>query len=413
MTTGLSARTVKLDEAPDLLALIPHHSGLAWLTDATSLVASGPFWTIDPGTGPGRFQRGAAQVEEFWSGAAIHDEVDVPGSGPVVFGSWTFDEQVPGSLLRIPSTIYGCGEGAAWKTTLTFERARIPPVAESGRSPRPGAGEQQWMELVRQALLEIRSGRLDKVVLARKVEVTAAAAAGFDQRRLVQALAQEYPGCFTFSFDNLVGASPELLVRRLGDVVDSVPLAGSTKRGGTAEEDRELGRQLQESLKNRLEHDLAVATVMDRLAPWCIRLIREPEPSLLLLANLQHLSTKIQGRLRGAPSALELAGALHPTAAVCGVPPDQALALIRHLETFSRGRYAGPVGWMDHRGDGEWALALRCAQIRGQRAEVFAGAGVVAQSDPASELEETRLKLSAILPALEAAGSGVVTASSP
>ncbi len=139
---------------------------------------------------------------------------------------------------------------------------------------------------------------------------------------------------------------------------------------------------------------------MSKLAPFCSELVREPEPSLLLLANLQHLSTKVQGRLVGSPNALILAGALHPTAAVCGVPQQEALEMIRELEHFDRGRYSGPVGWMDSHGDGEWAIALRCALISGNRAELYAGAGIVAESDPVDELEETTLKLLAVLDTL-------------
>jgi menaquinone-specific isochorismate synthase len=396
---GLVSSTVKLDEAPDPISLVPASSGLAWLTETMSLVGEGPSLRIDPGTGPDRFRRGADAVRMLMEGARISDHVDLPGSGPVVFGSWTFDEDSPGSWLAVPSTIYGSGDGIGWKTTVSFgdQLPAGPPAGEPERTGQALDGEG-WMRAVEQALEAIGAGRLEKVVLARKVDVYAAQP--FDQRTLSRRLASEYPGCFTFCFEDLVGASPELLVRRLGDLVDSVPLAGSAPRGATESEDLRLGMELKESHKNLAEHALAVTTVMEKLAPWCSDLFKEPEPSLLLLANLQHLSTKIQGRLSGTPNALELAGALHPTAAVCGVPQTEALEAIRELEGFDRGRYAGPVGWMDHRGDGEWALALRCALVKGNKAEIFAGAGIVAESDPASELEETGLKLKAILSAL-------------
>jgi menaquinone-specific isochorismate synthase len=396
---GLTASTVKLEEAPDPISLLPPSSGLAWLTEAVSLVAEGPALRIDPGTGPDRFRRGAEAVRALLEGAHISDEVDLPGSGPVVFGSWTFDEESPGSWLALPSTIYGRGDGIAWKTTVDFGDGPPPgpPAAEPQRTGRSLDGPG-WMQAVSAALDAIGAGRLEKVVLARKVDVSAAEP--FDQRTLARRLAAEYPGCFTFCFDDLIGASPELLVRRVGDLVDSVPLAGSARRGATEQEDTDLGRELKESRKNLSEHALAVKTVMEKLEPWCSELFKEPEPSLLLLANLQHLSTKVQGRLNGSPNALVLAGALHPTAAVCGVPQREAMNTIRELERFDRGRYAGPVGWMDHHGDGEWALALRCALVKGNKAEIFAGAGIVAGSDPASELEETSLKLRAILSAL-------------
>ena len=402
MTAPLISSTVKLEDPPDPLSLIPASGGLAWLTEAVTLVGQGPFLHIDPGTGAGRFERGAAAVTDLLRGAEISDEVDLPGSGPVIFGSWTFDDESPGSRLTIPSTVYGYGDGLAWKTTVQlpdgYRDGPLPPK-ESG----DGLDEAGWMQAVAAAVEAIGAGRVEKVVLARKVNV--GSAEPFDQNAVVRRLFATFPGCFTFSFENLVGASPELLVRRLGDLVDSVPLAGSTRRGATEPEDVQLGQELKGSPKNLAEHALAVSTVLEKLSPWCEELLTEPEPSLLLLANLQHLSTKVQGRLSARPTALDLAGALHPTAAVCGVPEQEALSLIRQLERFDRGRYAGPVGWMDSHGDGEWALALRCALLTGNRAEIYAGAGIVAQSDPRSELEETELKLAAMLSALTPRGA--------
>jgi len=397
LVTGLSSSTVKLEDAPDPHDLIPAAGGLAWLSEAMCLIGEGPSVVIDPGTGPDRFHRGAEAVAALLEDAEISDEVDLPGTGPVVFGSWTFDEEAPGSRLIVPSTVYGFGEGLAWKTTVNFgvEPPSAPP--ETHRE-RPGLDPQGWLFAVEQAVGQIVAGKLDKVVLARKTVVEAAE--DVHQGDLARRLSDAYPGCFTFCFEDLVGASPELLVRRLEDVVDSVPLAGSTRRGATPAEDLELGRALQSSHKNLGEHALAVETVVSKLAPFCSELAREPEPSLLLLANLQHLSTKVQGRLIGSPNALILAGALHPTAAVCGVPQPEALEMIRELEHFDRGRYSGPVGWMDSHGDGEWAIALRCALITGTRAELYAGAGIVAESDPVDELEETTLKLLAVLDTL-------------
>lgn len=401
-STRIRSITTKLDEMPDLPAMVPAHSGIAWLSEATSLVASGPYLRIPTRTGRGRCEQAAEIFDRLVAGADIDDPVDLPGSGPVLFGSWTFDPDVPGSEAVIPSVLYGSGDGIAWRTETTLGPFNdLPQAAPMPGASSRGAGldEQGWMEAVRQAIEAIRRGHLEKVVLARQIMVEAPRA--FIQGDLARRLRLEYPGCFTFCFDNLVGASPELLIRRLGDVVDSIPLAGSARRGVTDREDAQLGTQLRESAKNLREHSLAVETVANRLAPFCSELLREPEPSLLLLANLQHLSTKIQGRLKGSPSALALAGALHPTAAVCGVPQERALDAIRSLENFERGRYAGPVGWTDHRGDGEWALALRCAQIRGKGARIFAGAGIVAGSDPATELGETALKLQAMLHALQ------------
>ncbi|MEX2586617.1 MAG: isochorismate synthase [Actinomycetota bacterium] len=404
MIDGLKSVTVKLDIHPDPAGLIGADPGLAWLTDAVSLVGTGPVVRIDPGAGPRRFERASAAAAELLDNAQVHDPVDLPGTGPVVFGSFTFDPDSPGSSLVIPSTVFGCSERVCWKTTIDFGPGmNLVPVG-----PPPGRlteiddvlSETQWMAAVQEAVDSIDAGELEKVVLARMLSVRGREP--LDHGQIVRNLRRSYPGCFTFCYDSLVGASPELLIRRLGDVVDSIPLAGSCPRGTSPGHDARLGAALKASQKNLTEHSLAVQTVVDRLAGYCERLIAEPEPSLLLLANLQHLSTKIQGTLRGSASALELAGALHPTAAVCGVPVAGALQTIRRLEGFERGRYSGPVGWMDRRGDGEWALALRCAELDGPRAQVFAGAGIVAGSDPAAELDETALKLQAVLSALPA-----------
>ena len=403
MTERLIVSTVTLDSSPDQLNLIPEVGGIAWLTPGTSLVAQDECLRVDPGTGESRFLGAAERVEALLAGADVEDEVDLPGSGPIAFGSWTFDSDCPGSTLVVPATVYGTGEGVAWKTSVRYEGTGAEQVDTRKRALRRAGGEQLpsdgWASLVEEALDQIRQGTLQKVVLAREVVVEGRAA--FNPQQVISRLVHAYPGCFTFWFDDLVGASPELLIRRLGDVVDSIPLAGSAPRGAEEEEDTELGRRLQSSAKDRVEHELTVQTVMDALRPFCAELVAEEEPSLLLLANMQHLSTKVQGRLKGSPSALELVAAIHPTAAVCGVPQKEAMRFIRTTEGFGRGRYAGPVGWMDHKGDGEWAVALRCAQLKGSTARIFAGAGIVDGSDPKSELEETELKLQVMLSALQ------------
>lgn len=402
--TGLRSSTVELECTPDLEELVGPGPSLAWLTEEVRLVGTGPVLRIDPGAGPGRFERAAAALAVLLEGAEVHDPVDLPGTGPVAFGSFTFDPDSYGSSMVIPSTLIGCAEQVCWKTTIDFpEAATLQPIGPP-RDRLTGVpdrlSESQWLRAVEQAVDTIDSGLLEKVVLARLISIRAETP--LDHGALVRRLRRSYPGCFTFCYDSLVGAGPELLVRRLGDVVDSIPLAGSCPRGRSPRQDARLGAALQASEKNRSEHALAVQTVVERLAGYCGHLVAEPEPSLLRLANLQHLSTKIQGTLRGPTSALELAGALHPTAAVCGVPVAEALATIRRLEGFQRGRYAGPIGWMDRRGDGEWALALRCTELDGAAAQVFAGAGIVAGSDPVAELEETTLKLQAVLSALPA-----------
>jgi isochorismate synthase len=257
---------------------------------------------------------------------------------------------------------------------------------------------------VREAVGRIRAGRLRKVVLARSVLVEAGRE--LDPRQLARRLRAVDPEHFAFaapagSGGVLVGASPELLVRRAGRAVESAPLAGSAPRSGDPEQDRAHAEGLLASGKEREEHAVVVEAVARALRPFCEELAWDPEPVLLSTANVWHLATRFRGVLREpAPSALELVGALHPTPAVGGTPRGEALRTIAELEPFDRGAYAGPVGWMDARGDGEWAIALRCAELRGSTARLFAGAGIVAGSEPERELEETERKFRAFLDSL-------------
>jgi isochorismate synthase len=200
---------------------------------------------------------------------------------------------------------------------------------------------------------------------------------------------------------SFVGASPELLLSRRGREVRSNPLAGSAPRSGDPAEDRANAEALSCSSKDREEHEIVVEAVADTLRPICTELTWDPEPVLRETPNVWHLSTRFHGVLTdAAPSALDLVAALHPTPAVGGTPRDVALDAISDLEPFDRGRYAGPVGWMDAHGDGEWAIALRCAELRGDRAILYAGAGIVAGSEPDDEVDETERKFRAFLDAL-------------
>jgi menaquinone-specific isochorismate synthase len=227
------------------------------------------------------------------------------------------------------------------------------------------------------------------------------AEATVDARVVAGRLARRFPSCFTYVCDGLVGASPELLVRRTGRQAESLVLAGTVARGADDDEDARLERSLLDSAKNRHEHRLAVESVMATLRGAAVEVEADGEPQLLRLANLSHLATHVQAWLpHDAPTALALAARLHPTAAVGGTPTGPALDLIRALEAAPRDRYAGPVGWVDANGDGEFALALRCAQIDGTRARLWAGAGIVAESDPDAEVAETAVKLEAALTAL-------------
>lgn len=403
----IRATTTLLDHGPDLVEPPPAAAGLertvAWLRNGQGLVGWGETARIDVGTGPGRFARAAGALADLFASMEIDTDVEGWGTGPLAFGSFAFDADAPGSALVIPAVVVGRAENRTWLTTTrragqTEGPTKRPPQATHDQ-PAP-LDETTFARAVESARQAIRGGRLDKVVLS--LQVVAESDRPFDPAQAIRRLAAEYPQCFTFAFGSLVGASPELLIRRQGRKVWSQPLAGSCRRGATPEEDERLGAALLASHKDRWEHDLAVVTVVEALRPLCRTLRIDPEPSLLRLANVTHLATEASGELKAdpAPSALDLAGAVHPTAAVCGTPTRRALALIRELEGAGRGRYAGPVGWVDARGDGEWAIALRCAELEGTRARLYAGAGIVEESEPAAELEEARLKLRPTLSAL-------------
>jgi isochorismate synthase len=287
------------------------------------------------------------------------------------------------------------GPSAPFATTqVTAE----PPPEAYGRS-------------VSMAVERIRAGALEKVVLARTMQVDADRT--LDPVRLAARLRAVDPHAYTFIAPVtdarethpfpplLVGASPELLVSRRGRAVRSTPLAGSAPRSGDPEEDRANADALFASDKNRHEHAIVVDAIAETLDPFCDELSWDPEPVLMDTANVWHLATRFEGTLRApAPNAVELVAALHPTPAVCGTPQIVARATIAELEDFDRGGYAGPVGWLDAEGDGEWAIALRCAELDDDHATLFAGAGIVGDSDPAAEVDETDRKFRAFLDSL-------------
>jgi menaquinone-specific isochorismate synthase len=240
---------------------------------------------------------------------------------------------------------------------------------------------------------------LAKVVLAR--EVTVLADQPLRPVEVARRLRLSHPSCMVFSVDGFVGASPELLVERGGDRIRCHPLAGTAARPGPRAADHELGHRMLSSVKERQEHRLVVEAVSGALAPLCDELDVPAVPALVTLGTLAHLGTVIEGRLRRPlPTALDLVGVLHPSPAVGGTPTDAALDYIALVEGLDRGRYAGPVGWVDGDGDGCFAVGIRSAQIEGRRARLLAGVGIVAGSDPAAELAETDLKLQPMLGAI-------------
>ena len=416
-TGRLFVRSVAIPDPGDLLGHLPQPDAVAWIHHGAGLVGWGEAARVTLPAGDDRFTAGEKWHRSLFDSADIDDRVRVRGSGPVAFGTFTFDASSEGSALIVPRVLLGRdGHGQAWLTTVGAERepdlrALGWPAAPESVLARPPAGVRwhdgslpgpQWEHAVAEAVAAIKAGSLRKVVLAQ--DLFATASEPIDVRALLRRLAVRYPDCFAFACDGMVGATPELLIRQTGRQVSALVLAGTTPRGGDSAEDEALGAALLASAKNTEEHAYAVASMREALEPLCDEFDSQPRPTLIKLPNLQHLGTWVRGTLTadGTPkSALGLAAAVHPTAAVCGTPTGTAFELIRELEHMDRERYAGPVGWVDADGNGEWGIALRCAQLTGRTARLFAGCGIVAGSDPAAELAEAQVKFRPMRGALE------------
>jgi menaquinone-specific isochorismate synthase len=400
----LVVRTTRVPDPGPLLELLPSSPALSWVRRGQGLVGWGEAARFDA-AGPDRFAAARAWWSERVRHAVVRDEVGAPGSGPVAFGSFAFDGRSPrGGVLVVPEVVVGARDGAWWVTTATAD-GRIPhspPPLQRHRADDPGPvayadgarSGAEWAQVVADAVERIAAGDVDKVVLARDLE--ARAERPVDLRWLLRRLAARYPGCWTFAVDGLVGATPELLVRLERGLVHSRVLAGTIRRTGDDAHDLALAGSLARSSKDLEEHEYAVRSLAEALAPHCSSMNVPETPFVLHLPNVMHLATDVAGVLSDGVSALALAEALHPTAAVCGTPTDAAREVIRELEGMDRGRYAGPVGWMDGRGDGEWGIALRCAEVDPDdpsRLRLLAGCGIVAGSVPEDELAESDAKL--------------------
>ena len=366
---------------------------------------------------PAQAVRAALMAEEALASAT--------GEAGIVAGALPFRGDIP-ALLVIPERVLTDPErpaavpeavGTGHERPIAPPRGPGAPAHAAGQDPdgprplrwRPEPSAAAFREAVEEAIRRIQEGELEKVVLRRSL---VAGNPGVDLGLLLAELRREDPGCHLFAAPaaaggTLVGATPETLIRRRGQAVLSVPHAGTAARSADPARDRWLAAQLLRSEKDRHEHRVVVEEVADRLAPHCEQLEVDPEPHLTATGAVWHLATTLRGRLRhSAPSSLALAAALHPTPAVCGRPARSALELIAQLEPAGRGLYSGLVGWMDSRGDGEWAVSLRCALVTDDEVRLDAGVGLVAESDPDAEVAETEAKFVTLLEALGATGIG-------
>jgi len=397
MTPLIPVTTTRLGQHLPLLDLLPDSQSLAWVRADQGLVG----WGVHASTtvsGPHRF----ADARHWWQKQletfAVTNTVHGNGTGPVLFSSFSFSpEEV--SVLVIPKVIVGKKGDKSWITWIGSEPQPIlhetAPVL-SKNSITWSANESldlAWKERVQSAVDQIHTGVLDKVVLARDANGTASTT--IDARSILHTLAAEYPSTWNFSVAGLVGATPELLLRLTRGMVTSRVLAGTIIKTGDDERDLALAGSLARSSKDLEEHEYAVRSVADAIEPFCTSINVPESPFVLHLANVMHLATDVTGALAETLAhvdAFTILEQLHPSAAVCGTPRPKAAALIAEIEGMSRGRYAGPVGWIDAAGDGELGIALRCGQIKGDSIRIFAGCGIVAGSDPVKELAESEAK---------------------
>jgi menaquinone-specific isochorismate synthase len=410
LPAGLRVRTRAVDlPGEGLLDLLPDSSGvLSWVREGDGIVGWGEVARFET-EGPDRF----AEADGWWrrvvAGLDVHDELGLPGTGAVAFTSIAFGDRSPGSVLVVPRVVVGRRDGQAWITEFSSGDMPTQPRSLRAVTPVRPTGPLRYADgnlpvdgyrrAVAEAVRRMQAGELDKAALAH--DLLAVADEPLDPRFVLAGLARRYPTCWSFAVDGLVGATPELLLRRRGPVVESRVLAGTIWPGEGADPETAL----LDSGKDQREHAYAIDSLADALRPLCTTLEVPEQPSILALRNVWHLASDVRGTLDpdSPASLLHLVEAVHPTAAVGGTPTREACDLIAELEGMDRGRYAGPVGWLDAEGGGELGIALRCAQLDGRVARLFAGCGIVADSDPDSEVREAAAKLVPVRDALEGA----------
>ncbi len=397
MPTLIPVTTTHLGEHLPLLDLLPDAHPVAWVRTGEGLVGWGVHATTTV-SGPHRFTDARnwwlQQLESF----AVTNSVHGSGTGPILFASFSFSADDE-SVLVIPQVIVGKKSDKSWITWIGSspqpDLSLTAPTLTSNSiiwDNNEGA-DTAWKAGVSTAVGRIQNGALDKVVLAR--DFTGHSQSDIEPRSILKKLAAEYPSTWSFAVAGLVGATPELLLRLTRKMVTSRVLAGTIRKTGDDERDLALAASLARSSKDLEEHEYAVRSVADALEPFCTSTNVPESPYVLHLANVMHLATDVTGALAeklAHVDAFTILEQLHPSAAVCGTPYKQASELIDEIEVMSRGRYAGPVGWVDAAGDGELGIALRCGQIEGKSIRIFAGCGIVSGSDPEKELAESEAK---------------------
>jgi menaquinone-specific isochorismate synthase len=409
----------ELERAGGGLLALAGEDGFVWRSPAGTLVTAGAAARIPVPTGPRRLERLAAAVQSLLGEPAATDGTPAPppaarGSPalPLAAGAIPFDDHTRGELVVPALVLEPAADGGLHASGIALgadppdpagAAARLAAAATAAQWPQQMTvssswARTRWRAAVETILRAIEAGRLDKAVLAREVVVEAERP--FGRAAVLGRLAARAAGSYLYASGGFVGASPELLVARHGRLASSRPLAGTVPRGATPAEEARRQAWLRSSAKEALEHRLVVEAVAGALAKAAER-VEVAATGVVRLPTVAHLATAITAGLgETAPSALDLVALLHPTPAVAGTPREAALDMLAALEPASRGQYGGPVGWMDAAGDGEWAVALRCATLTGPQARLLAGAGIVTGSDPDAEWDETASKLQAMLEVL-------------
>jgi menaquinone-specific isochorismate synthase len=404
---ALTVETSPIADIRQLILLLDAREPLLWMRRNQGLAGIGTALRLEF-SGPTRMTDAAIAWRDVVAAATVTDPLARTGTGLLAFGTFAFDDtSSQTSVLIVPEVIVGREDGQCWVTRIwpTGQAApEIPlvqhPLGDEYRiSLLPGAlTPAGYREAVEAAVTRIAGQDVSKVVLAR--DLVGRMPAESDLRRLLTELALGYPDCWTYAVDGLVGSSPETLIRADHNEVNARVLAGTISRGADAAADIEAALALATSSKDGDEHEFAVQSVLAALRPHTSVLTTSEIPFTVKLPNLWHLATDLEGTLSDGSTSLDLIAAMHPTAAVAGTPTQDALALIRELEPFDRGRYAGPVGWVGADGDGEWAIALRSAQVTPTgEVTAYAGCGIVLDSVPERELAETKMKFRPVVEA--------------